>query len=1114
MDENAKKLLDEARQASSADKARARQLLNKVLETYGNDNEICYHAWWYLSHIEETTEGRLEHVKKILTVYPKLDSVLKRLEQLKATLIQDVTKAIDAKDSAKARGLLTKLLDVDEHNEQVWLLFFQVAETDDERIDCLEHALAINPNNPEARGKLEDLKKFTLPPDLEEPVSIFTQLPPETTPEKPPAPALPKERSIRTWNNDGFRNEKDILDDFIRLVDELLEIVKGMEPTPKEQITRLQFSQDKYRKWTHEQLSNIFLVPAVNAATDIAELLLKSDRLQEAFWTANVFGEICKVLIARNPERDQEFFTRLLFVACCAVADTKSAELGRTRTNENTAELNELRNPIGRICLTPALQTYFQRRANEFLRGRIDEVLGEQVLNEALAWYFDKHLDYLLKNDRPQVKGYVSRNMPIVYRLKLSEQWNEKRKGWESRLKNEGQQDVLRDLKDLGGLVNPEEVGELNEEQLADIARADANNDYKRVNELLMESATDLRSFLYSEAQAKFHYREPALPNLKENRFKNQFNKVERLARVGNSDDLQEAIEITKKIWEEDIDNWELQDWLAYLYAKTNNLVAAEQKLDNIRKRRDRRHNFITDWNLAVLAYDRKDESLAYHLLEPLLETGVDDEELITVLLALSYRLGDRQRFLTLVPRTMSQQFLPLAFVVAYELGDEYQQKTFLGQLLKRSGWELPPFGTQFADANTFQKVVNKAIVEDQFDQLVSWLEARIKHAPHWIPNYIELARVLEHRGDINGAFRVLRDRLNQVNRGKDRNQRHVDFACRELLELCKRTKHADLGQQAYKMAKNAKVSENLLRPFEAFAPEPIEGKPPIIETLKPPIIPTPNTFIAVDSGLPERFAWVTAQLTRIQTVAAYIKDKPAIDEFVEIVKQMNPQESSVVVELIQNVTMTIEAFSKNDNRDTRRVLYDRAANFEKRLAQLFEDFEKNPILKRLADVLTPYYGTLKQVMGDLSRQAGVTPNIQPIIENPFISLESDRSTLVLRITNQSERPVTDIVVNLLVDTPVVTIFRDREQKIEKLGPQQSELLNFPIQRNRTFKVDSVNEVVFSVSLRASAEGFKDTIDMGINKLRAQVKTFAQVIGTSQIPKLFQVGQSLRPYVT
>jgi hypothetical protein len=165
----------------------------------------------------------------------------------------------------------------------------------------------------------------------------------------------------------------------------------------------------------------------------------------------------------------------------------------------------------------------------------------------------------------------------------------------------------------------------------------------------------------------------------------------------------------------------------------------------------------------------------------------------------------------------------------------------------------------------------------------------------------------------------------------------------------------------------------------------------------------------------------VTARLTGIRNVVSHEKDASAIKEFVKIIIEMSPQESGAVVQLISDASAVVETFARTtpDERDARRVLHDRAAAYESRLTQLLES---RALPKHLADVIIPYRAALEQVVGDLSRQSGVGPSVLAVIQNPFISLQTPRTTLVTRITNQSQRPVTDVQVEIHIDSPFLSV--------------------------------------------------------------------------------------------
>ena len=1052
-----------------------------------------------------------------------------------STKLQEAIIAIQAGDKIAGQQSLVEILRSDPRNEDAWLWLAKTASESNKRRQCLERVLGINPDNEEAREALatlefEELLKpiETLPISPPASVTSPSPLPVEaveqssTEPQSPclptaspsDKPALPSSRFRKTahrWER-PFRTERDVIEKFVEYIDELIDLAESADFKLNKQVGSLRFAIKKYEGTAQKQGTNIFLTPVVKAAPAIAEALLRDKRYEEAFWTGNSFAEMGKILVARSRSKYQDVFESLLLTALCAASSSWLSKDRRKAESDQKGEIISLRRRLEALSKY-ALDTDFKNREGKFSRSwQPDEALADRLINEALARHFDARLRFLLLDDRTRVKNYITINMPLIYKLELADKWASTREEWKQLLIQAGFEDVIRLMKDMGDLVIPDEVGQLSVERLEDVRRALDSNDFKRVRDLLKESADEVKSYLYREAQERLDYREPPRGALSDKQLHWEFQKAAKLAATDAPDQLREALQIAQDVWQKDIGNFKLRDWVAYLQAKTGNRPAAERMLEHVRKHRNAKNNFITDWNLAVLAYDRKDEAAAYQLLVPLLDREFGDEDLIVVLLALSLKLDDRERFLAIVPRTLSLRFHPLAIFTAYEMGDDSRAQGFLADFLRQTDWELPPATQRFDKWQAFEEVVNRAIVEGQIDQLVAWLEARIATTKGWVPNYLALARVLEvERGDVQRAFEVLRKRLLL----RQKSQKQIDEACRDILELSKRAKRHDLGQQAYQMAVRAKANDALLRSFQQWAPKPEddigESEQERGDTVSVVPEPTPSSLVQslFDPRLAERLVWVNARLTKVRNVVTYVNELGTIEEFSGLVAKISPQESDRVVELIQNVSNVIETFSqtKPEEHDARRVFYDRATGFEHRLVQLLDT---GALSQRLADVITPYQMALRQVIGDLSRQAGIGPMVQAAIENPFISLETGRSTLVLRITNESERPANDVAIELMVRDPLISVIGRRDCEIAGLQAHQSELLNFPIQINRVAASSEVKDVTFDISILASAEGFPN-FDLGITSRQIPVREFTKVIGGEQIPKLFQVGQPLRP---
>ncbi|MCB9436862.1 MAG: hypothetical protein H6673_07680 [Anaerolineales bacterium] len=114
-----------------------------------------------------------------------------------------VKKAIAAyKDGKKsqARDLLTKVVDVDERNEQGWLYLSLVVDSLEEQELCLENVLSINPTNAQARKAIDVVRKKQGKPPLGDAPSSVGKMP-STPPASPPPSADPWGNVDAAWGD-------------------------------------------------------------------------------------------------------------------------------------------------------------------------------------------------------------------------------------------------------------------------------------------------------------------------------------------------------------------------------------------------------------------------------------------------------------------------------------------------------------------------------------------------------------------------------------------------------------------------------------------------------------------------------------------------------------------------------------------------------------------------------------------------------------------------------------------------------------------------------------------------------------------------------------------------
>ncbi len=110
-------------------------------------------------------------------------------------LIVEGTGALRRGDKATARALLTRALEQDDRNEQVWLWLSGAVDTPEEQRICLENVLVLNPANDIARRGLDLLNQQMAQPPAPPPLTPLAAAPPPAAPAPPaaapPAPAPP-----------------------------------------------------------------------------------------------------------------------------------------------------------------------------------------------------------------------------------------------------------------------------------------------------------------------------------------------------------------------------------------------------------------------------------------------------------------------------------------------------------------------------------------------------------------------------------------------------------------------------------------------------------------------------------------------------------------------------------------------------------------------------------------------------------------------------------------------------------------------------------------------------------------------------------------------------------
>jgi tetratricopeptide (TPR) repeat protein len=140
--------------AKAGRRGEARALLARVLRR--NPQHVT--AWLWMSGVVDSPQEQVECLRRVLAIDPENPVAQKGLASTRTqgtqTLLAQGIAAAEAGDAARARDLLTQVVEQDEENVTAWLWLSRVVETTEERLICFENVLTLDPDNAEAQAGL------------------------------------------------------------------------------------------------------------------------------------------------------------------------------------------------------------------------------------------------------------------------------------------------------------------------------------------------------------------------------------------------------------------------------------------------------------------------------------------------------------------------------------------------------------------------------------------------------------------------------------------------------------------------------------------------------------------------------------------------------------------------------------------------------------------------------------------------------------------------------------------------------------------------------------------------------------------------------------------------
>jgi tetratricopeptide (TPR) repeat protein len=182
--------------AKAGQRAKAKALLAQATE----EDPTQIQAWLWLSGVVNDLREREACMEKVLALEPGHPAATKGLrlvrEKIITSSLREGVAAAKAGDTARARELLTEVAVRDEENVQAWFTLSEVVEDEEEREICLENVLTLDPDNLEARKRLEALQSDAAPVAFEAERETTWAEPGEQAPFRPAEEEPPPEGEV------------------------------------------------------------------------------------------------------------------------------------------------------------------------------------------------------------------------------------------------------------------------------------------------------------------------------------------------------------------------------------------------------------------------------------------------------------------------------------------------------------------------------------------------------------------------------------------------------------------------------------------------------------------------------------------------------------------------------------------------------------------------------------------------------------------------------------------------------------------------------------------------------------------------------------------------------
>lgn len=524
---------------------------------------------------------------------------------------------------------------------------------------------------------------------------------------------------------------------------------------------------------------------------------------------------------------------------------------------------------------------------------------------------------------------------------------------------------------------------------------------------------------------------------------------------------LQEALNLNPT-------NLRLREWIGYFYLKKKDLSISFGIFNNLNYSPYSSKN----WNLSYIHFQQGDLEEAYkNLQNELMASSNPSQRLIKNLLSLSISLKKTEEIINLLSKLNEIEAYALGTIIAFEEDKNWLsfQERLLEATQQYSRRIVFPDPAENMSIEETEKLFKETCDHNCIELGINYFSARRnkKNGPIWLVN-----KCLGDLHNIKGLPReAIRFYIAELNTTLSNQRLHDHTKQRrlfELLEYCQTYNFTEESKNILKRARKFGLTNEKILGFEALLDDDYFSN---------------NR----DNDAKDTIINSNGHLNRITSMSETIAQRLLIEEYCNASVSLYGENISPIKQIVMKILDLLHSYISiseyQEKIDVAKKLMIEQGNFETK----FSEQEVG-----VQDFLSPLRKVMRTSISEVHSHTDVLPQLIVEILNSFLTHSSRESTLVLKISNQSDVDIISAEIQVIsIDGGIKLTKENKIQLPNGLKRGATKIVNFPYKRTDS----RFPQATIAIQTTLSTSIIQKIIPNQPTNFSLPVKSFKKVIG-------------------